>query len=449
MAGTNDQAGVPPQDDEISSRGETLPAESVDVSTEAVSSDGAGEARSSSPDGAGEAGTGETAAQPDGGEVSSDAAAPEGEAKVSYEQTTDAAASYGDPYYDDYGYETPGSDQAPASPTTAVVESSSVPAPVAETKTGSGGAPPPPYSGADDEEEEDGEEGGMLRMSFLEHLEELRNRILKALIGVGVAFAIAIYFNNEIWLLVSNPAIEAMKQAGMKDPKLAILTPTEGFSVIWVQLPILTAIFLSSPWILYQIWAFIAPGLYKKERKWAAPFVVISAGLFILGGLFAYFVAFKLGLAFLIAIGIGGNAQAVISLSNYLDLFTNVSLGMGLVFELPVLIFFLSLLRIVTPGFLVRNSRYAILGIVVVAALITPTPDVVNLMLLALPMTLLYFLGIFAAYLLTLSRENKKFPWLILFLIVAGFVAVFAGGVYWAVTSFGYQLVWSYPFLVK
>ncbi|MBK7930504.1 MAG: twin-arginine translocase subunit TatC [Bryobacterales bacterium] len=114
----------------------------------------------------------------------------------------------------------------------------------------------------------------------------------------------------------------------------------------------------------------------RKKRKWAAPFVIISAGLFILGGLFAYFVAFKLGLAFLIGIGISGNAQAVISLSNYLDLFTNVSLGMGLVFELPVLIFFLSLLRIVTPGFLVRNSRYAILGIVVVAALITPTPDV-------------------------------------------------------------------------
>lgn len=437
MAGTNDQAGVPPQDDEISSREETLRAEGVDDSTGAVSSDAAVEA-----------GAAEATAQPDGGEVSSDAAAPEGEAKVSYEQTTDAAASYGDPYYDDYGYETPGSDPAPASSSTAVAEASSVPAPATATPAGSGGAPPPPYSGADDEEE-DGEEDGMLRMSFLEHLEELRNRILKALIGVGVAFAIAIYFNNDIWLLVSNPAIEAMKQAGMKDPKLAILTPTEGFSVIWVQLPILTAIFLSSPWILYQIWAFIAPGLYKKERKWAAPFVIISAGLFILGGLFAYFVAFKLGLAFLIAIGIGGNAQAVISLSNYLDLFTNVSLGMGLVFELPVLIFFLSLLRIVTPGFLVRNSRYAILGIVVVAALITPTPDVVNLMLLALPMTLLYFMGVFAAYLLSLSRENKRFPWLILFLIVFGFLAVFAGGVYWAVTSFGYQLVWQYPFLVK
>ncbi|MCC7235976.1 MAG: twin-arginine translocase subunit TatC [Bryobacterales bacterium] len=289
----------------------------------------------------------------------------------------------------------------------------------------------------------------MLRMSFMEHLEELRNRILRMLLGVGVAFAIAIYFNNEIWNLVSEPAMEAMRQAGIKDPKLAILTPTEGFSVIWVQLPILTAIFLSSPWILYQIWSFIAPGLYKRERKWAVPFVICSAGLFVLGGLFAYFVAFKLGLAFLIGIGVGNNAQAVISLSNYLDLFTNVSLGMGLVFELPVLIFFLSLLRIVTPGFLVRNSRYAILAIVVVAALITPTPDVVNLMLLALPMTLLYFLGVLAAYLLSLSRENKKFPWLILFLIVMGFVAVFAGGVFWAVTSFGYKLVWSYPFLIR
>lgn len=186
MAGTNDQAGVPPQDDEISSREETSPAEGVDVSTEAVSSDAAGEA-----------GAAETAARPDGGEVSSDSAAPEGEAKVTYEQTTDASASYGDPYYDDYGYETPGSDPAPASTAIAPVESSSVPAPAAETKAGSDGAPPPPYSGADDEEE-DGEEDGMLRMSFLEHLEELRNRILKALIGVGVAFAIAIYFNNDI-----------------------------------------------------------------------------------------------------------------------------------------------------------------------------------------------------------------------------------------------------------
>ncbi|MEP7361733.1 MAG: twin-arginine translocase subunit TatC [Acidobacteriota bacterium] len=406
MAGTNDQAGVPPQDHEISSQEEVVAAEQTAEATEST-----------------------------------------GEAKVSYEQTTDATASYGDPYYDDYGYEPP-ADPAPASTTTALVESTPVSAPVPATASGSGGSTPPPYSGADDEEEDD-DEGGMLRMSFMEHLEELRSRLIKALAGAAVAFAVAIYFNNEIWTLVSEPAMEAMRQAGIKDPKLAILTPTEGFSVIWVQLPILTSIFLASPWILYQIWAFIAPGLYKRERKWAVPFVISSAGLFILGGLFAYFVAFKLGLAFLIGIGVGNNAQAVISLSNYLDLFTNVSLGMGLVFELPVLIFFLSLLRIVTPGFLIRNSRYAILGIVIVAAIVTPTPDVVNLMLLALPMTLLYFMGVFASYLLTLSRENKRFPWLILFLIVAGFFAVFAGGTYLAVTHFGWKLVPAYPFLIR
>ena len=405
MAGTNDQAGVPPQDHEISSQEESLPAEQTVEAPESS-----------------------------------------GEAKVSYEQNTDASASYGDPYYDDYGYEPP-ADPAPASTSTALVESTPVPSPAPATQPGSGGSAPPPYSGADDEED-DGEEGGMLRMSFLEHLEELRNRIVKALAGAAVAFALAIYFADEIWKLVSSPAREALLQAGYEED-LAMMTPTEGFAVIWVQLPIITAIFLSSPWILYQIWAFIAPGLYKKERKWAVPFVICSAGLFILGGLFAYFVAFKLGLGFLLGIGVGKGVKPVISISNYVDLFTNVSLGMGLVFELPVLIFFLSLLRIVTPGFLVRNSRYAILGIVVVAAIVTPTPDVVNLMLLALPMTLLYFMGVFAAYLLTLSRENRRFPWLILFLIVAGFFAVFAGGTYLAVTHFGWKLVSYYPFLIR
>lgn len=405
MAGTNDQAGVPPQDHEISSQAESPSPEQTAEATEST-----------------------------------------GEAKVSYEQTTDATASYGDPYYDDYGYEPP-ADPAPASTSTALVETAPVPAPAPATSAGSGGSTPPPYSGADDEDE-DSDEEGMLRMSFLEHLEELRNRIVKALAGAAVAFAFAIYFADEIWKLVSSPAREALIQAGYEED-LAMMTPTEGFSVIWVQLPIITAIFLSSPWILYQIWAFIAPGLYKKERKWAVPFVICSAGLFILGGLFAYFVAFKLGLGFLLGIGVGKGVKPVISISNYVDLFTNVSLGMGLVFELPVLIFFLSLLRIVTPGFLVRNSRYAILAIVVVAAIVTPTPDVVNLMLLALPMTLLYFMGVFAAYLLTLSRENKRFPWLILFLIVAGFFAIFAGGTYLAVTNFGWKLVPQYPFLIR
>jgi sec-independent protein translocase protein TatC len=124
-------------------------------------------------------------------------------------------------------------------------------------------------------------------------------------------------------------------------------------------------------------------------------------------------------------------------------------LGMGLVFEIPILIFFLALLKIVSAGFLMSHSRYAILIIVVVAAVLTPTPDVVNLMLIAGPMTILYFSGVFAAYLLTLHRENRRFPWLILFAIVAGFLALIAVALYFAVSRYGYHLNVSYPFLLK
>ncbi|MBK5291123.1 MAG: twin-arginine translocase subunit TatC [Acidobacteriia bacterium] len=289
----------------------------------------------------------------------------------------------------------------------------------------------------------------MLRMSFLEHLEELRKRILHALIGIGVAFAVSLYFVNDLWAIISEPAMAALRQNGVQDPKLAMLTPTESFSVIWVKLPILTAIFLSSPWLVYQVWSFIAPGLYKKERRWAVPFILSTAGLFICGGLFAYFVAFRLGLGFLLGIGVSQNVMAVVSITEYFDLFVNVTLGLGLVFELPILIFFLSLLRIVTPQFLIRNSRYAILLITLVAAIITPTPDVINLMLISVPMALLYFVGVFASYLLWLSRENKRFPWLLVLFVIACLALIAAGGVYLAVSQFGYSLVLSWPYIVR
>jgi sec-independent protein translocase protein TatC len=301
--------------------------------------------------------------------------------------------------------------------------------------------PPPP-------EEDDEVTDGMLRMSFMDHLEELRARIIRALMGLGAGFVATIYFASDLWNVVKAPAQAACDQNHIRDCLVAT-SPSEGFTVLWVKLPMLAALFLSSPWILYQVWAFIAPGLYKSERRWALPFVLFTAGLFIAGGLFAYFVAFRLGLAFLLGITVGGGVTSMLSITEYFDLFINVSLGMGLVFELPILIFFLALLRIVTASFLLRHSRYAILIIVVVAAVLTPTPDVVNLMLISVPMTLLYFGGVFAAFLLTLHRENKSFPWLILFLIVAGFAALIAAGVYWAVVKYGYHLVSTPPFLMK
>jgi len=171
--------------------------------------------------------------------------------------------------------------------------------------------------------------------------------------------------------------------------------------------------------------------------------------LFVIGGAFAYFVAFPLGLGFLLGIATGNDLTAVVTITEYFDLFFNVTLGLGIVFELPILIFFLSLLRIVTPAFLMRNSRYAILIIVIVAAVLTPTPDVINLMLISVPMMVLYFAGVLASYLLFLSRENKKFPWMLILLGLIGVLAVTASFVFAAVRVYGFRLVDQWPYLVK
>jgi sec-independent protein translocase protein TatC len=310
---------------------------------------------------------------------------------------------------------------------------------------GGGGNPPPPPSppsGGDEEED------GMLRMSFLEHLEELRSRIFWALSGVGVAFVLSLFFSSELWAFVCQPAVQALKSLGF-EPTLVQIEPMEGFNIIWFKLPIICAIFLGSPWIMYQVWAFISPGLYRKEKRWAAPFIICSAGLFITGGVFAYFVIFRYGLTFLLSIGKGNYVKPMVSMTEYFNLFVNVILGVGLVFELPVLIFFLTLLRIVSPAFLFRHSRYAILGIFIIAAIVTPTPDVVNLMLFATPMCVLFYMGIFASYLVVLRREGRRFPWRTAMAITIGVLLLVSGVLYLAITRFGYKLVPHFPFVIR
>ncbi len=306
---------------------------------------------------------------------------------------------------------------------------------------GGGSRVPPPPPPPDDEDDE-----GMVRMSFLEHLEELRTRIIRALMGLGVAFVGSLLFANELWRIVSDPAIEALRKLGVNPPRLAMITPMEGFSIIWMKLPLLASLFLASPWILYQVWAFISPGLYKRERRMATPFIVSTAGLFITGGLFAYFLAFRYGLQFLLGIGMMNNVQPVVTITEYFDLFVDVILGVALVFEMPVLIFFLTLLRIASPRFLMRHSRYAILGIVILAAIITPTPDVFNLMLFAIPMNLLYFVGVFASYLLVLKREGRRFPWKPTIAILAGAAALMAGLMWLAIARYHYHWGTHWPF---
>ena len=323
-----------------------------------------------------------------------------------------------------------------------------VPAPPAPLVAAPPKPPPKPPKEAPKEEKDDDDEG-MLRMSFLQHLEELRLRLIRALMGLGVAFFACLLFADRLWLIVSEPAIAALKKINPANPNLVMNAPIDGFSTMWVKLPLLASVFIASPWILYQVWAFIAPGLYKKERRWAAPFVICTAGLFIMGGCFAYFVAFRYGLEFLLGIGTGLGVVPYISIVEYLDLFINVMLGVGLVFEVPILIFFLTLLRIVTPKFLLENSRYAILIITIIAAIVTPTPDVFNLMLFAVPMVLLYFVGVFASYILWLRRENEKFPWRSFFIFLGVALLICGSTIYLLVAKYGYRLVLQWPFLSK
>ena len=359
--------------------------------------------------------------------LASEPAAPASDPQVSYAQTTDSSYGYNeDPY--SYGEST-------ALTTTSAPQEPPPPPP----------PPPPPTP----EDPEDQEEDGMLRMSFLEHLEELRTRILRTLMGIGVAYVACLFFADQLWTAVETPALAALKSLGIQNARLIQTTPMETFNILWLKLPILAAVFVASPWALFQVWSFVAPGLYKKERRWAAPFIISSAGLFILGGVFAYFVAFRYGLAFLLGIGVGKGIEPLITVSEYFDLFINVMLGVGIVFELPVLIFFLTLIRVATPSFLIRNSRYAILIIVIVAAIVTPTPDVFNLMLFSVPMVLLFYVGIFASYLLVLSREGKKFPWGKVLPWVGLVAAVVAGLVYFAITRYGYHWVNSWPYLTR
>ena len=160
----------------------------------------------------------------------------------------------------------------------------------------------------------------------------------------------------------------------------------ESFSIIWVELPLLCSVFLASPWIVYQVWAFISPGLYKKEQRLALPFVLLTAGLFIARRLLRLLPGLPLRSRIPARHRHEQQRPAQWSpITEYFDLFVNVTLGVALVFELPVLIFLLTLLRLLSPRFLLRHSRYAILVIVIVAAIITPTPDVFNLMLFAVP----------------------------------------------------------------
>ncbi len=243
------------------------------------------------------------------------------------------------------------------------------------------------------------EEGLSGQMSFLDHLEELRKRILHSLIAVAVAFAVCWGFADTLFKTVSIP----IRKTGVE---MIVTSPTEAFN-LELKLALLAAIFLGAPFILGQVWLFIAPGLYKHERRYALPFILSSSVLFVLGGLFGFFVAFPFALQFLLEWAKNMGVVPRISASEYFDLFIMVELGLAIIFEIPALIFVLSRIGLVSGPFLLRNTRYAVLIAVVVGAVITPTTDVANLTMMTVPMIGLYLLGVVVAYIFGKKRTKE------------------------------------------
>ncbi len=227
------------------------------------------------------------------------------------------------------------------------------------------------------------------KMSFFDHLAELRTRIVWSLVPAGVGLMIALYFTDRIMVFLQRPL------AKLKTPPV-FLAPTEYFWT-YMKVAMITGLFVAMPVVLWNVWAFVAPGLHKHERRYAAPFVIIGSLLFVLGGAFALLVVIPFAVQFLINFGIEKGAQPMISIASYTDFILKFTLAFGLVFEMPVIITLLSMLGIVTPQFLSKNRKYAILINFIIAAILTPTPDALNQSLMAGPLIILYEVGIIAA----------------------------------------------------
>jgi sec-independent protein translocase protein TatC len=241
-------------------------------------------------------------------------------------------------------------------------------------------------------------------MSFLEHLEELRRRIIWSAISMAGGFAICYYFHEQMYDLMQKPIMKALKSHGL-DQKLVYLNPTDPFNM-YLKVSFIAGLFLASPFVLYQVWLFIAPGLYKNERKYVTPFMFSTVGLFVAGGIFGFKMVYPAALDFLI--GYSHQFAPMITISEYTDLFMTIIVGLGLVFEMPILVFFLALVGIVSANWMWKNLRYSILVIFVIAAIITPTTDIMNMCLFAAPMILLYIVSIGVAWLVHPKNRRKR-----------------------------------------
>jgi sec-independent protein translocase protein TatC len=227
-------------------------------------------------------------------------------------------------------------------------------------------------------------------MTFFEHLGELRKRILYSVFIILAFFLVAWSFVDKIYQWLAQPLLQFMPPG----EKLAFTSLTEPF-MMYMKLALIAGLFLASPFVFHQLWLFIAPALYNKEKRMVMPFVLFTTFFFVLGGAFGYYFVFPWACRFFLEIG--KDFKAIITIDQYFSLAFRVLLGIAVIFELPVLAFLLAKLRILTARFLIKHFKYAIVLIFIIAAVITPTPDAITQSLFAIPMIFLYLLSILIA----------------------------------------------------
>ena len=239
------------------------------------------------------------------------------------------------------------------------------------------------------------------KMTFLEHLEELRQRLVRSALSLVVGFALCWNFREQIFHIMTQP----MREAGFKD-SFIYTGPSEAL-MLYMKMAFFVGIFVASPYILWEIWGFISPGLYKDEKAYAPPFIGMGSFFFCLGAVFGQYYLFPLTFRFLMEFG-GPEMKFMPKIDEYYSFYSWFLLGLGLVFQVPVIIFVLARIGLVTPRLLLKAWKWVVVGAFVVSAFITPTTDMVVQTALALPIIGLYFFGVGVAWIFGRKRRPSE-----------------------------------------
>ncbi len=255
------------------------------------------------------------------------------------------------------------------------------------------------------------------RMPLTAHLGELRKRILISLVAVTVTFIICFNFSEDIFRVITFPLkydldfsvtklqVQFVPKDKLNNTKLVFLAPAEAF---WMNMKVafVFGLILALPVVFLQLWKFISPGLLPKEKKYVFPFIITTTSLFLVGASFCFFIVLPFAMGFLLTYKVGDFMMPMLSVGQYVDFCLKFILAFGIIFETPIVILFLTRIGIVTPKTLAKNRKYAILIAFIIAAILTPTPDAFNQTLMAVPMIMLYELGIWLSPLFAKKKED-------------------------------------------